>query len=322
MPQFPELANLSFLVLQGIVSTENMQYAHVVFPSTTFVEMDGTLTNLEGRVQRLHQAIPPVGQSRPGWKIINDLAERIAHVPWNYHSAAEVMMEIASIVPAYAKVNYETLSIEGLLRRFQPTAKMQFIQFNLNKISQLSSEEFPLTLITERNLFHYHAADLTKHVTGMNLIKESGILQLNPSDAARLGIVDGDSVKVESTLRKHGIQCSDQRLARRNRFHKHQPHGRLTAIPNWDTRHQGMRNTHLVKACNPQGLEVADENGKFHESDILTIPLNRVQCRLSSASRWRQISQLLTVRAPIIASKIQPGQFVIVRATSTANASP
>ncbi|HKM51604.1 MAG TPA: molybdopterin-dependent oxidoreductase [Candidatus Bathyarchaeia archaeon] len=198
VPQFPELANLSFLVLQGIVSTENMRYAHVVFPSTTFVEMDGTLTNLEGRVQRLHQAIPPVEQSRPGWKIINDLAERIAHVPWNYHSAAEVMMEIASVVPAYAKVDYETLSVEGLLRRFQPTAKMQFIRFNLNKISQLSSDEFPLILITERNLFHYHAADLTKHVTGMNLIKESGILQLNPSDAAKLGIVDGDSVKVES----------------------------------------------------------------------------------------------------------------------------
>jgi predicted molibdopterin-dependent oxidoreductase YjgC len=200
LPPFPELANLSFLIIQDIISTANMQYAHVVLPSTTFVETDGTMTNLEGRIQRLHQAIPPVGQSRPGWMITKDLAERIEDVHWKYLSAEDVMDEIATIVPAYASVNYETLNITGTLRRSE-SSERSFTELLLHKPIRVSNEEFPFTLILEHNLFHYYAASLTKHVKGMHLIKRSEILQLNESDAARLGVGNDTRVKVES---RHG----------------------------------------------------------------------------------------------------------------------
>jgi len=196
--RLPELSNLSFLVVQDIVSNDNMQYAHVVLPATTFTEMDGTMTNLEGRVQRLRQAIPPVGLSRPGWMIVRDLAERMGTVHWSYRSAADVMAEIASLVRAYADVNYETLNIGGVLRRFHPTVKAQFEPFRLDKVPKFGSDEFPLTLITERNLFYYHGACLTEQVKGMNLIKKEEVLQLSPLDARRLGVADGAIVKVES----------------------------------------------------------------------------------------------------------------------------
>jgi formate dehydrogenase major subunit/formate dehydrogenase alpha subunit len=198
VPPLPELANLSFLVVQNIVPTETAQYAHVILPATTFVEMDGTLTNLEGRVQRLRQAIQPVGQSRPGWLVVRDVAKRMG-VDWNYESAADVMTEIAALVPAYVGVNYE-MGIGGVLRRFEPAAPAQFVPFSLDGIPQPegASAEFPLTLITERNLFYYHGACLTEEVTGMNLIKSEEILHLNPADAARLGIADGALVKVIS----------------------------------------------------------------------------------------------------------------------------
>jgi formate dehydrogenase alpha subunit len=197
VPPLPELANLSFLVVQDIVSTENMQYAHVVLPATTFAEMDGTFTNLEGRVQCLHQAIPPVGVSRPGWLIACNLAERMA-VRWSYRSAADVMAEIGSLVSAYVQVNYERLNITGALRRFQPTMKAQFVPFSVDKVPRFANDEFPLTLITERNLFYYHGVCLTEQVKGMNLIKKEEILQLSLSDARRLGVTDGALVKVES----------------------------------------------------------------------------------------------------------------------------
>jgi len=197
-PPLPELANLSFLVVQDIVSTKNMQYANVVLPATTFAEMDGTLTNLEGRVQRLRQAIPPVGLSRPGWMIVRDLAESMGTVHWSYRSAADVMTEIASLVPAYADVNYEALNTSGALRRFQPTIKPQLMPFSLEKVPQFASDEFPFTLITERNLFYYHGACLTEQVKGMNLIKKEEVLQLSPWDAKKLGVADGSLVRVES----------------------------------------------------------------------------------------------------------------------------
>jgi predicted molibdopterin-dependent oxidoreductase YjgC len=126
----------------------------------------------------------------------------------NYQSSADVMTEIRSIVPAYTEVNYETMKVDGVLRRFEPATKPRFLPFKLDKVPQFSSKEFPLTLMTERNLFYYHGACLTEQVKGMNLIKKEEVLHLSPSDAARLGIADGTVVKVES---QHGsAECTAQ----------------------------------------------------------------------------------------------------------------
>jgi formate dehydrogenase alpha subunit len=198
MPPFPEFSNLEFLVVQDIVNTKNTEYAQVVLPATTFAEMDGTLTNMEGRVQRLRQAIQPVGLSRPGWMITRDIARSLGNTRWNYQSAAEVMTEIAALVPAYAEVSYEALDVGGILRRFEPVAATQPISFRLNGIPQITNNQFPLTLITERNLFYYHGACLTEAVKGMNLIKQEEIVYLSLADAVRLGVADGALVKVVS----------------------------------------------------------------------------------------------------------------------------
>jgi formate dehydrogenase alpha subunit len=198
MPPAPELSNLGFLVVQDIVSTGTMQHAHVVLPATTFAEMDGTVTNLEGRVQRLHRAIPPVGLARPGWVIARDLAQRMGSASWDYHSAGDVMDEIARLVPAYAKVNYEHLNVGGIRRRFEPVSEAQSLSFKLDEIPQFTNDQFPLSLITERNLFYYRGACLTEQIQGMNLIKQEEILYLNPMDISRLGISDGALVEVVS----------------------------------------------------------------------------------------------------------------------------
>jgi len=200
VPPLPDLAGLDFLMVQDIVSTETMQYAHVVLPSTTFAEMDGTLTNLEGRVQRLRQAITPVGSSRPAWMIARDLARCMGDTSWDINSTAEVMDEIAALVPAYAEVSYDTLGVKGMLRRFAPDVEktQRFTSSQLQTVPQFASDQFPLTLITERNLFHYRGACLTEQVPGMNLIKQEEILYLNEVDTSQLGVSDGDLVKVVS----------------------------------------------------------------------------------------------------------------------------
>jgi formate dehydrogenase alpha subunit len=198
MPALPQLADLDFLVVQDIVDTEALQYADVILPATTFAEMDGTLTNMEGRVQRLRPAIKPVGLSRPGWVITRDIARAMGCTSWDYETAADVMAEISALVPAYAGVSYETLGADGILRRFEPAAEVQAGPFSLDEVRRLTDDAFPLTLITERNLFYYHGACLTEEVSGMNLIKQEEVLYLNAADASRLGVVEGALVKVVS----------------------------------------------------------------------------------------------------------------------------
>lgn len=197
MPPLPELANLEFLVVLDIVETEAMQYAHVVLPAATFAEQDGTLTNLEGRVQRLRQAIPPFRLARPGWMIVRDVAQKMG-ASWSYPAAAEVMAEIASVIPAYAGINYETLDSEGYIRRFESVSPTHPVPFSLDGIPRLTSETFPLALLTERNLLYYHGIDLTEQVAGMNLVKQEELLYLNPLDAGRLGLAEGSLAKVVS----------------------------------------------------------------------------------------------------------------------------
>jgi formate dehydrogenase alpha subunit len=198
VPPLKDLASLTFLVVQDIVSTDNLQYAHVVLPTTTFAEMDGTLTNLEGRVQRVRQAIPSVGISRPGWMILRDAAKLMRASHWDYSSAADIMTEIASLVPAYRDVKYESPNVGGTVRHFEPTVKAEFAPFDLEGTPKLVSNEFPFTLITERNLFYYRGACLTEQVKGMNLVKKEETLQLNSSDVTRLGISNGAVVEVTS----------------------------------------------------------------------------------------------------------------------------
>src|SRR5208337_3161468 len=74
-----ELAHLDLLVVQDIFLTETAELAHVVLPGGSFAEKDGTFTNTERSVQRVRAAIKPVGNSRPDWQILGDLAGRLGY---------------------------------------------------------------------------------------------------------------------------------------------------------------------------------------------------------------------------------------------------
>ncbi|GAB4532735.1 MAG: formate dehydrogenase subunit alpha [Anaerolineae bacterium] len=200
VPPSPEFSRLKLLIVQDVVSTEVLKYAHVVLPTTTFAEMEGTFTNMEGRVQCINQAISPVGASRPGWMIARDLARYMGDRLWGYETAAEVMDEIAALVPAYAAMSHDNLGEEGLLRRFRPDVAWEPMAppVEWEKAPLINNDQFPMTLIVERNLFYYHGVNLTEQVAGMNLIKQEETLYLSPKDTSQLGVSDGDLVKVVS----------------------------------------------------------------------------------------------------------------------------
>jgi len=97
----PVLAKLDFLVVQDIFMTETAQMADVVLPAASYVEKTGTFTNLERRLQQLNRAEEPIGESRPDWEIIVQVAKKMGG-SLQYGSARDVMAEIRSSVPLYA----------------------------------------------------------------------------------------------------------------------------------------------------------------------------------------------------------------------------
>ena len=107
------MQQLDLLVVQDIFLTETGKLADVVLPASSFAEKDGTFSNTERRVARVRQAIPPVGQSRPDWKIICEISNRLGY-PMNYGSPEEVFEEIRKVTPAYAGISYKRLEAGGL----------------------------------------------------------------------------------------------------------------------------------------------------------------------------------------------------------------
>ena len=204
---------LEFLVVQDFFLSETAQLADVVLPTTTFAEKDGTFTNTERRVQRVRKAIEPVGDSKPDWWITCQIAQRMSAKGFEFETPSQIMDEIANLTPSYGGISYNRLEDGGLqwpcptlehpgtpilhTERFA-RGKGHFVPLEYKPPMELPDDEYPLTLTTGRSLYHFHTGTMTRKVKGLNILLEEGPLEINPSDASALGIVDGEMVKVVS----------------------------------------------------------------------------------------------------------------------------
>ena len=83
-------SKLEFFVVQDIFFSHTCQFADVVLPAAPSLEKEGTFTSTERRIQRLYQVFEPLDGSRPDWKIIQDVANRLG-ANWNYKHPSEIM---------------------------------------------------------------------------------------------------------------------------------------------------------------------------------------------------------------------------------------
>jgi formate dehydrogenase alpha subunit len=207
------LEKLDFLVLQDIFVTETAELADVVLPGVSFAEKDGTFTNTERRVQRVRKAVEPAGDSRPDWLITCQLAQKMGKGGFEFSSPAHIMEEIALLTPSYGGISYQRLE-EGGLQWPCPTpqhpgtpilhtqqftrGKGRFIPLEYKPSVELPDKDYPLVFTTGRSLYHFHTGTMTRRVEGLNLLRPEGTAEINPADAEKLGISDGELVNVIS----------------------------------------------------------------------------------------------------------------------------
>ena len=206
-------AKLDFLVCQDLFLTESARYADVVLPAASFAEKDGTFTNTERRVQRVRQAIQPVGEAKPDWWIVGQIAQRMGARGFDYRGPSEIMDEIAALTPIYGGISYPRLDGDGLqwpcptpdhpgtgflhAGRFS-RGKGRFMPLVYKPSAELPDDKYPLLLTTDRSLFHYHTSTMTRRVKGLEVLDSRELLKMNPQDADCLNVTDGDKVKVSS----------------------------------------------------------------------------------------------------------------------------
>lgn len=204
---------LDFFVVQDLFLTKTASYADVILPAVPSLEKEGTFTNTERRIQRLYQALDPVGDSKPDWEIISDIASQLGY-DWNYSHPSEVMDEAASLTPLFAGVNYDLLTdynslqwpVDGdgtdtplLYENGFPFEdhKARFYPLDFELVYDTDSE-FDLHVNNGRVLEHFHEGNMTYKSEGLSHELPTAFLEMSPQLAKERGVEEGAEVKLIS----------------------------------------------------------------------------------------------------------------------------
>jgi formate dehydrogenase major subunit len=208
------LSKLDFFVVQDIFFSESCRFADVILPASPSLEKEGTFTSTERRVQRLYQVFEPLGDSRPDWRIIQDLANRLG-ATWNYQHPSAIYEEIAPLTPLLAGVTYERLegyrtlqwpiapdgSDQPLLytKHFAlPDGKAKLFPLEWTEPTEQPRAEFDLHLNNGRLLEHFHEGNMTYRTRGIREKTPCTFVEISPELAKERSVETGNLLEITS----------------------------------------------------------------------------------------------------------------------------
>lgn len=205
---------LDFMVVQDVFFSRTAEFADVVLPACPSVEKDGTFVNTERRIQRFYQVLPPLGDSRPDWRILTDLAARMGH-DWGYSHPAQIMHEVAGIAKIFAGVTYERLEgwkslhwpveadgtdtpllyTEGF---HMPGGKAVLYPLTWKEPAEAADAEYDLILDNGRMLEQFQAMNQTGRGPRIWSLSPKWFVEVSPELAQERGIEDGSWLRITS----------------------------------------------------------------------------------------------------------------------------
>jgi formate dehydrogenase major subunit len=213
------LAKLDMLVVQDIFLTETAYLADVILPASSFAEKTGTFTNTDRFVQLGRQALNPPGNARQDLEIIIDLAKQLG-LSWDYGTGVEavaaVFDEMRHTMPSIGGITWERLQAEDsvtypcekegdpgdsvvFIKSFPTqTGRARFVPADIIPADERPDAEYPMVLITGRQLEHWHTGSMTRRSGVLDSIEPDPVASLHPVDMAALGAKPGQLVTIES----------------------------------------------------------------------------------------------------------------------------
>lgn len=210
------LENLDLLIVQDIFLTKTAEIADVVFPAAaSWCEADGTVTSSERRVQLVRKAVDPPGEAREDIAIIAELAKRMGF-NWENPTAEEVWDELRSLSDWHGGMSYERLERENGLHWPCPTVDgpdSPFLHGRLwedppvgplapfNPVEhappiEALDDEYPMRLTTGRRLESFNTG--VQSGGYRSPLRRDETIDIHPEDGLKLGIADGEMVRVVS----------------------------------------------------------------------------------------------------------------------------
>jgi formate dehydrogenase major subunit len=209
------MAALDHLVVQDIFLTETAYLADVILPATAWPEKVGTVTNTDRMVQLGRKAIDPPGDAREDFWILNELGRRLG-LDWTYSHPRDTFNEMRKCMDSIAGITWERLEQQSsvtypceqegdpgdpvvFIENF-PTAsgRGKFVPADLISAAEQPNAEYPMVLITGRQLEHWHTGSMTRRSSNLDAIEPEPVASIHPLDLDGLGVLPGDVVSIAS----------------------------------------------------------------------------------------------------------------------------
>ncbi len=225
------LASLSHLVVQDIFLTETAWLADVILPASSWPEKTGSVSNTDRMVQLGRRALSPPGDARPDLWIVQQMARGMG-LDWSYEGeeagVAAVYEEMRqAMAGAIAGIGWERLARESSVtypclseddpgqpivftERFPtPTGRVTLVPADIIPADERPDADYPLVLITGRQLEHWHTGSMTRRSAVLDAIEPVATASLHGDELARLGLAPGDWAAIRS--RRGAVQVRVRR---------------------------------------------------------------------------------------------------------------
>ncbi len=224
------LDNLDPLIVMDFFMSETAERADVVLPSAVWCEDEGTTTNTEGRVIKINKACDPPGEARTDWDIVCDIARRYGRGEYfPFASAREIWDELRLAskggVADYYGITYEkidrqqgvfwpcpTLDHPGTPRLFTerfnfPDGRARMFPIPYQAPAELPNDDFPFRLTSGRVVYQYLSGTQTRRLGFLNSQAPEPWVEIHPDAAKRLGIADGEIVRVRTPRNQMDVKA-------------------------------------------------------------------------------------------------------------------
>lgn len=215
------MENLELLVVQELFLTETAKYATVILPGASFLEKSGTYTNGERRIQRVQKAVEPLEGTKCDGQILVDIMNKMGYEQSDYNPET-LLHEISEIVPFFEGVKWNKLGDTGKqwpvkkdgtgskilhTKSFKRgKGKFHYFDYKETEETRKNGKEYPYIITTNRELEHYNAGTMTRRTNNVKILTED-VLMINPVDAQKHFINEGDMVCVESPRGKVDVKA-------------------------------------------------------------------------------------------------------------------
>jgi assimilatory nitrate reductase catalytic subunit len=213
---------LEFFAQIDFFLSETSRYADMVLAGSLMEEDEGTTTNVEGRVIHHKKAVDPPKDARVDWQIICDIAARLGSADkFKYASPKEIFDELrvasSGGVCDYYGITWERIDREkgvfwpcpspdhpGTPRLYEgnrfhhPDGKAHFQPVEWRPAAEETDSEYPIILTTGRVVSQYLSGTQTRRIGALVDQYPQPVCEMHPLLAGKLGISEGDFVKVES----------------------------------------------------------------------------------------------------------------------------